>query len=94
MIPSASQIAGAYEGRFVLEDWHSFTHDYALTLKAWQSNVESHWTELQGNYSERFHRMWNYYLLCCAGAFNARFIQLWQVLLSPSGIRGEIRIPR
>lgn len=93
ILPSASQIASGWEGRFVLEDWHAFGHDYYLTLKAWHRNFESHWPELQKNYSERFHRMWRYYLMSCAGAFRARSNQLWQVVLSPSGIKGTVRIP-
>jgi cyclopropane-fatty-acyl-phospholipid synthase len=88
MIPSASQITAAFEGRLVLEDWQVFAHDYALTLKAWLHNVEHHWPDLQKNYSERFRRMWRYYLLSCAGAFRARLIQVWQILLSPEGLKG------
>jgi cyclopropane-fatty-acyl-phospholipid synthase len=93
MIPSASQIATGYEGRFVLEDWHSLSYDYAMTLKAWERNVTRNWPELKNNYDGKFYRMWRYYLLSCAGAFRARTLQLWQVLLSPAGIRGECRIP-
>lgn len=32
--------------------------------------------------------MWRYYLLSCAGAFRARNVQVWQILLSKEGIRG------
>jgi cyclopropane-fatty-acyl-phospholipid synthase len=93
MLPSASQVASAYEPSFVLEDWHSFSHDYTLTLRAWDRNFSHRWPELRGSYDNRFYRMWRYYLLTFAGAFRARTIQLWQVLLSPSGIRGEYRAP-
>lgn len=94
MIPSASQITSNYEGLFTLEDWHVFTYDYALTLKAWNDNIEKMWPELESRYSEQFHRMWRYYLLSCAGAFRARFIELWQVLLSNKGLEGRTEIPR
>ncbi|NHQ60329.1 cyclopropane fatty acyl phospholipid synthase [Chlorobium sp. BLA1] len=94
MLPSASQISESYEGLFMLEDWHVFTHDYALTLKAWYEKFEQSWPELQSGYSERFHRMWRYYLLSFAGAFRARSIQLWQVLLSKQGLQGRTAIPR
>jgi len=94
MLPSASQITNNYEGFFMLEDWHVFTHDYALTLRAWHERFEQHWPELRSRYSERFHRMWRYYLLSFAGAFRARSIQLWQVLLSKNGLQGRITIPR
>ncbi|HWR00343.1 MAG TPA: cyclopropane fatty acyl phospholipid synthase [Chlorobaculum sp.] len=93
MLPSASQIAVGYEGRFVLEDWHSFSYDYALTLKAWENNIALNKPLLKNEYNESFFRMWRYYLLSCSGAFRARAIQLWQVLLTPSGIKGECCIP-
>jgi cyclopropane-fatty-acyl-phospholipid synthase len=94
MLPSASQITENYEGLFMLEDWHVFTYDYYLTLKAWYENFEKHWPSLQSHYSEKFHRMWRYYLLSFAGAFHARTIQLWQILLSREGLAGRIDIPR
>lgn len=93
MLPAASQLSRSWEGRFVFEDWHSFSHDYALTLRAWEHNVRTKWPELAGRYDDTFYRMWRYYLLSCSGAFRARAIQLWQILLSPTGIRGESRIP-
>ncbi|UZJ40274.1 cyclopropane fatty acyl phospholipid synthase [Prosthecochloris sp. SCSIO W1101] len=94
MIPAASQITDAYEGIFVLEDWHVFAHDYYLTLKSWHQNVQKNLEKLNQQYSERFFRMWKYYLLSCAGAFRARKLQIWQILLSPQGIKGLYRVPR
>lgn len=94
MLPSASQITENYEGLFKLEDWHVFSYDYSLTLKAWHENVEKHWQQLQSRYTETFHRMWRYYLLSFSGAFRARSIELWQILLSKQGVMGEYRVPR
>ncbi len=94
MIPSASQITKAYEGLFVLEDWHVFAYDYFLTLKAWHQNVKNHRNSLSAEYSDRFFRMWDFYLLSCAGAFRARLLQVWQILLSPKGVTGVFRAPR
>ena len=94
MLPSASQITKNYEGLLMLEDWHVFTFDYALTLKAWHENFEKQWPVLQSSYSERFHRMWRYYLLSFYGAFRCRSIQLWQVLLSKNGLPGRTSIAR
>ncbi|NTV01283.1 MAG: cyclopropane fatty acyl phospholipid synthase [Chlorobiaceae bacterium] len=93
MLPSVSQIAPGFESSFVLEDWHSFSHDYTLTLRAWRRNFSHRWPELRHVYDNRFYRMWDYYLQSFGGAFRSRSIQLWQVLLSPSGIRGEYRVP-
>ncbi len=85
MLPSIRQIGGAIEGLFVMEDWHNFGPDYDKTLMAWFSNFHRHWEELKSKYGEDFYRMWRYYLLSCAGAFRARKIQVWQILLSKNG---------
>lgn len=85
MLPTADQIASAAEGLFILEDWHNFGPDYDRTLMAWWRRFEASWPELDGRYDERFHRMWRYYLLSCAGAFRARVNQLWQVVLYKDG---------
>ena len=93
-LPSLVQIGKAIEGRFVLEDWHNFGADYDKTLMAWHAIVDAAWDELGEKYDERFRRMWRYYLLTCAGSFRARRNQLWQVVLSKSGVRGGYRAPR
>ena len=86
MIPSAQQICTAFEGYFILGDWHNFGLDYDKTLMAWHNNFEHAWPEIQADYDERFHRMWNYYLLSSAGSFRARDNQLWQIVLSRQGL--------
>lgn len=93
MLPSPRQITAAFEGLFILEDWHSFGPDYDRTLMSWQANFERHWPELADRYDQRFRRMWNYYLLACAGTFRARRNQLWQLVLTPNGIPGGYRAP-
>jgi cyclopropane-fatty-acyl-phospholipid synthase len=94
MLPSAAQISRAIEGKFVLEDWHSFGGDYDTTLLHWHRNVEEHWPELKEQYNERFHRMWRFFLLGSAGGFRARKSRLWQIVLSPQGVQGGYRAPR
>ena len=90
-LPSLKQITTAVEGRFVIEDVHNFGSDYDKTLMAWYKNFIAAWPELSQKYDERFYRMWCYYLLSCAGAFRARSIQLWQIVLSPHGAKGGYR---
>lgn len=51
------------------------------------------WPEIADNYTERFKRMFSYYLNACAGAFRARDIQLWQVVFS-RGVEHGLRVPR
>lgn len=88
MLPSAKQITTSTEGSFVLEDWHSFGHDYDRTLMAWYRNFTGNWDRIKDLYDERFYRMWSYYLLSCAGSFRARRNQLWQIVFSKKGLRG------
>jgi len=90
-LPSAAQLGRASEGLLVIEDWHNFGPDYDPTLMAWKRNFELAWPELAPGYGQRFYRMWRYYLMLCAGAFRARHMQLWQLVLSrpdrPGGYR-------
>jgi cyclopropane-fatty-acyl-phospholipid synthase len=92
MIPSPTQLGKAVEGLFEMEDWHNFGAYYDPTLMAWLDNFEAAWPALSAEhadkYDERFHRMWRYYLTSFAGAFRARIIHLWQVVLSPTGVEG------
>jgi cyclopropane-fatty-acyl-phospholipid synthase len=90
-LPSATQICAALEGFFVLEDWHSFGAYYDPTLMAWFDNFHRNWSSLKSRYDGRFYRMWKYYLLSCAGAFRARQIQVWQMVLSPNGVPNGYR---
>ena len=92
MLPSPRQLGEAIEGLFVMEDWHNFGAYYDPTLMAWLHNFEAAWPRLSSahadKYDERFRRMWRYYLTSFAGAFRARVLQLWQVVLSPQGVAG------
>lgn len=90
MLPSLSQIGGAVEGRFVLQDWENYGLYYAETLARWQRRFESNWPEIHAleterPFDERFRRMFNYYLLSCKAAFETEFIHLWQLVLSKPG---------
>jgi len=93
-LPSAKQIAGAAENLFIMEDWHNFSAYYDKTLMAWFNNFQSAWPELKQDYSEVFFRMWKYYLLCCAGSFRDRHIQLWQIVFSKTGVPGGYKSVR
>ena len=88
MLPSVKQLGETIEGLFVMEDWHNFGPDYDNTLVAWYHNFDRHWPLYREKYGVRFYRMWKYYLLSLAGAFRARRIQLWQVVMSKNGVLG------
>jgi len=93
-LPSIKQLGESMENLFTMEDWHNFGADYDKTLMAWHHNFVAHWDEIKNEYDERFYRMWTYYLLSCAGAFRARRLQLWQVVLSKKGVLGGYRSVR
>jgi cyclopropane-fatty-acyl-phospholipid synthase len=92
MIPSIKQIGESIEGLFVMEDWHNLSTNYDKTLMAWHKNFNQNWPIIKEFHSEKFKRMWNFYLLFCAGTFRARYIQLWQVVLSKNGVKGGYQI--
>jgi len=85
LLPSIAQIGASIEGLFVMEDWHNFGIDYDKTLLAWNANFDRNWP---GSRTDRFYRMWRYYLLAAAGMFRSREKQLWQIVLSKGGTRG------
>jgi len=86
LIPSMAQLTAAWEGLWVAEDWHNFGPDYDRTVMHWWANFEHAWPDLRSTYSDRFYRMWKYYLMASAGSFRSRRLQLWQVVLSKGDI--------
>lgn len=81
-VASRKYLSDASLGLFRLEDWHNFGPDYDHTLMAWAENFKQGWPEIKDDYSDRFYRMWLYYLYCCAGFFRSRNGQLWQLVFS------------
>lgn len=88
MFPSISELAGAAEGLFVVEDWHNFGFDYAATLLGWNANLANNREWIIESYGEPFYRMWRFYLLSCAGAFASRSYQMWQIVFARRGVSG------
>ncbi len=85
MLPSIAQIGKAAEGIFVVEDWPNLGPHYDRTLMAWNDRFQKAWQNLSDRYSQRFKRMWEYYLLSCAGGFRSRHVQLWQIVFTKYG---------
>lgn len=88
ILPTIKLLSSTFEKRFVIEDLHNFGADYDLTLMEWYKNFVENWDKFKDSYGEKFFRKWKYYLLSCAGAFRARSMQLWQIVLSPHGVPG------
>jgi len=85
MLPSIAQVSRAAERLFVIEDLHNLGPHYDKTLLAWNDRFQKAWQKLADRYDEVFKRMWEYYLLSCAGAFRARSIQVWQIVMTKMG---------
>ena len=81
MLPSLAQIAQSSEGLFLIEDVHNFGCHYDKTLMCWYRNFMQNQNNLTF-LSDRFKRMWIYYLLSCAGTFRSKGCQLYQVVFS------------
>ena len=84
-LPSLAQIGEAVEGLFVIEDVHNLAPHYKETLMRWNDRFQVAWSGLSERYDRTFKRMWEYYLLSCAGAFCARQIQVWQIVMTKVG---------
>jgi len=92
-IPSLSQISSALEELMIIEDVHNFGPDYDKTLMSWFQNFNAAWPSLRDRYPQKFYRLWEYYLKVCAGAFRARNLQLWQIVISLGDTEGAYRRP-
>lgn len=88
VLPTVGQVTSAVHGLFVVEDVHNFGADYDKTLMAWNDKFQTNRAPLAQKHGERFCRMWEYYLLCCAGGFRSRVISVGQFVLSPKGVPG------
>lgn len=65
---------------------------YAETLRRWRETFHKNLESIRAlGYSESFLRMWEYYLACCEGAFEERFVGTAQLLFAkPSARRTPI----
>lgn len=87
-LPSIAQMAKVAENKFTIEDVQNFGSYYYPTLMSWFKKFDKAWPELSKKYpkkyDERFYRMWKFYLLCSAGGFKSREMQLFQIVFSKS----------
>lgn len=86
VLPSLAQVGTAIDGLFTVIDLHNIGPHYDRTLCAWYDNFAAKWPKPADAEGERFFRMWKYYLLCCAGGFRSRAIQVWQFVLATRGV--------
>lgn len=93
MTPSIAQLGKAWEGLWVMEDWHNFGPSHAKTLDAWNKRSKVFFGKTDPYpfaYSFKFQKMWELYLVGCKVNFDLRILQLWQMLLTPKGAKGGL----
>ncbi|MGA1047417.1 MAG: cyclopropane fatty acyl phospholipid synthase [Minisyncoccia bacterium] len=81
-VPSLQQLSSSWESILTIQDLHNIGLDYDSTLMAWYENFKQSWPEIKDKYGEDFYRLWEYYLLSCAGSFRAGYLQLWQMVFT------------
>jgi len=91
-LPTPCDIGRVFRNRPVVEDLHNLRADYDRTLLACYERFER-WAQRHSDVCpEQFVRMWRYYLLTYAACFLVRNrIQLWQIVLSQSGVPAGYR---
>lgn len=63
---------------------------YARTLRDWRDNFDRHEQEVRAlGYTDRFIRMWRYYLSYCEAGFAERYLGNYQIVFARPGNRME-----
>jgi cyclopropane-fatty-acyl-phospholipid synthase len=75
-LPRLKDLSKKFIDKWHIEDMQNFGLSYAKTLRCWRNNIKK-WEGLD-KYSERFRRMWDFYLLGCAARFERKDMYLWQ----------------
>jgi cyclopropane-fatty-acyl-phospholipid synthase len=92
--PLAAMVGAIENAGFEIRDVESLREHYALTLRAWVSNLESRWDEAVAATSIGRARVWRLYMAGSALAFEANRIGVNQVLAVRPGPRGASGMPR
>ena len=80
LVPSGSELVEAIEkSGLVLSDMESLIHHYDKTLKVWLDRFLINRGKAKNLYSERFCKMWEFYLASCAAAFKYRDLLVYQL---------------
>lgn len=80
--PALSEVTGAIESSGLITcDVEVLRLHYALTLEAWYKRFQSHREQVVERMSERFCRMWEFYLAACEASFRWRDLVVFQIQL-------------
>ena len=82
-VPALSEILPAIEeAGLLVTDIEVLRLHYASTLAAWRRNFQNAWDKAAGMMSERFCRMWDYYLAGCEVSFRYQNLAVFQIQLA------------
>ncbi len=80
LVPSGSDLLDSIEKTgLILADMESLIHHYDKTLKAWLDRFLENREKAKKMYSERFCKMWEFYLASCSAAFHYRDLLVYQL---------------
>ncbi|GAA2261959.1 MULTISPECIES: cyclopropane-fatty-acyl-phospholipid synthase family protein [Kitasatospora] len=89
LAPVGSTVSLLEEAGFEVRDVESLREHYALTLRDWVANLETHWSEAVGLVGRGRARVWRLYMAASALAFEENRIGVNQVLAvrtTPGGL--------
>jgi cyclopropane-fatty-acyl-phospholipid synthase len=84
MLPSPERFVSQSNGAGLrVTDRYAFGLDYAETLRRWMKQFDLHTSELSAlGYSEKFHKLWRFYLAYCIAGFEAESIDVFHFTLT------------
>jgi cyclopropane-fatty-acyl-phospholipid synthase len=91
MIPSLEQLDRSIRGLYRRTRLSEFGLSYVDTLRSWHRNLLDAWPTLQQRYGETTRLMFEYFFLSCAGAFRARDLVYWHIVLSKPACAPALR---
>ena len=81
--PALSEICDSTEhNNLIINDVEVLRLHYAETLAAWRKRFGANWSQVRGNFDDRFYRMWQFYLANCEAAFRYWDLVVFQIQLS------------
>ncbi len=82
-VPALSEIMPAIEASgLIITDIEVLRLHYAETLAAWRHNFQSAWDQAASMLSERFCRMWQFYLAGCEVSFRYHNLAVFQIQMA------------
>jgi len=84
LVPISEALAVAEQSGFEVRDVESLREHYALTLRHWIHNLESHHADAVRLKDERTYRTWRLYMAAAAQGFERGQSNIFQALLSKS----------